>query len=55
MNAEKKANFYSKMFIGAGYVTLILMLSSPFINMFIELQSTGEITKSRWDLPYKML
>lgn len=55
LNAEKNANYLSWLLLVASYLTLVLMSMSPFVNMFFEYQATGQVVKSRWDLPYRMM
>lgn len=53
--AEKRSRRYSVALFAAAYLTLVIMMITPPINMYLEYRSTGKVVRTRWDLPFKML
>lgn len=53
--AERQAKRYTTIFVFLVYLTLLLMLVAPLGNMYLEYRATGDIKKTRYELPFKLL
>lgn len=53
--SEKKSRKYTIFLLCSAYLTLLMMMLSPLLNMYLEFNSTGKVEQTRWELPYKLL
>lgn len=53
--AERQSKRFAITFVFFVYLTLFLMSVTPLGNMYLEFRATGEVRKTRYELPFKLL